>query len=264
MCLIVLDWRPRDAVPLRLAANRDERHDRPSAPLAPWEDAPGIVGGRDLEAGGTWLAARVGGRLAALTNVRDPGFSPPPNAPSRGHLVREALESPSLPAWLSRLADHEAGAYAGFNLLVSDGETLWHVHHGRHETRLQRVAPGVHGVSNASLDTPWPKLCRVRHGVSALHDAPWETFQHRAWALMADTRQAPDAELPDTGVGLERERWLSAPFILGRDYGTRATTLVEWRATGELTLVERRFGPLGREEDTHTEHLPTERLHRAR
>lgn len=245
MCLIVFDWSPQDAVLLRLAANRDERHARPSAPLDRWQDAPAIAGGRDLQAGGTWMAMHAGGRFAAVTNVRDPAFNAPASGPSRGHLVRQALESPSLQPWLERLVARDASAYAGFNLLAGDGETLWHVYHGRHGTRWQRVAPGLHGVSNASLDTPWPKLLYSRQRLGEVRSASRETFQHEAWALLADDRPADDAELPDTGVGLELERALSAPFIVGSDYGTRASTLLEWRADGEVSLAERRFGPNG-------------------
>ncbi|MBZ9557517.1 MULTISPECIES: NRDE family protein [unclassified Modicisalibacter] len=245
MCLIVFDWSPQAPVLLRLAANRDERHARPSAPLDHWQDAPGIVGGRDLQAGGTWMAMHTTGRFAAVTNVRDPAFDAPAAGPSRGQLVRQALESPSLPDWLERLVARDAAAYAGFNLLAGDGETLWHVHHGRHGTHWQGVAPGLHGVSNATLDTPWPKLVHSRHRLGEVRGAARQTFQHAAWALLADDRPAADAQLPDTGIGLERERLLSAPFIVGSDYGTRASTLLEWRADGEVTLAERRFGPEG-------------------
>ncbi|HET8789730.1 MAG TPA: NRDE family protein [Modicisalibacter sp.] len=245
MCLIVFDWRPGSAMPLRLAANRDEFHDRPAAALAAWDDAPDIIGGRDLRAGGTWLAVHAQGRLAAVTNVRDPQFKAPIDGPSRGELVRNALECKSLPAWLNALVEGGAGKYAGFNLLVSDGRKLWHLHHGRDATRLQAVAAGLHGLSNASLDTPWPKLERSRARLGEALADTGQDFAKAAWELLADDHRPDDAVLPDTGVGLPLERLLSSPFIVGDDYGTRASTWVAWHASGEIAIGERSFGPEG-------------------
>lgn len=243
MCLIALDHRPGSACPLRLIANRDEFHARPTAPLGAWEDSPDIVGGRDLEAGGGWLAVHRRGRLAAVTNVRDPRLSMPPDAPSRGELVREALACDDPAAWLDRLAGGAARAYAGFNLLVGDGETLWHLHRGLDVVRLRRVPPGLHGLSNADLNTPWPKLIAARQGLAA--GLRRGRFPEKALSVLGDERPADDAALPETGVGLERERQLSSCFIVGRDYGTRATTWVAWRADGIIEIGERRFGPEG-------------------
>ncbi|GAA0626125.1 NRDE family protein [Halomonas beimenensis] len=243
MCLIAFSHSPDGHVRLRLVANRDEFHARPAAPLAAWEDAPAIVGGRDLEAGGTWLAVHRDGRFAAVTNVRDPGLRVPTDAPSRGALVRTALECPDLPAWLAELADGDARRYAGFNLLAGDGRRLWHLHRGRDRVTLRRVPSGLHGLSNGDLDTPWPKLIAARQGLAgSLHHGRWPDD---ALAALSDTTEAEDHHLPDTGVGLELERRLSAAFILGRDYGTRATTWLDWRADGRLTIGERRFGPDG-------------------
>ncbi|SHE35302.1 Uncharacterized conserved protein, contains NRDE domain [Modicisalibacter ilicicola DSM 19980] len=251
MCLIVFDWRPGGAVPLRLAANRDEFHERPSAALHVWRDAPDILGGRDLRAGGTWLAGHRRGRLAAVTNVRAPEFEAPAQGHSRGELARHALECDSLEKWLHGLERKAAYCYAGFNLLASDGRILWHLHHGPSGTRLQEVAPGLHGLSNATLDTPWPKLLRSRQRLATATRAETgrdgsETFAARAWALLADDARATDAQLPDTGVGLELERFLSAPFIVGDEYGTRASTWVRWEAESGIAIGERAFGPLGR------------------
>ena len=243
MCLIAFDHRPGSDWPLRLVANRDEFHARPAAPLAAWEDAPRIVGGRDLEAGGTWLAVHRHGRFAAVTNVRDPRLKVPADAPSRGALVRDALESPDLPAWLEGLAGGEARHYAGFNLLAGDGERLWHLHRGLDGVTLRRVSPGLHGLSNASLDTPWPKLIAVRQGLTA-------SLRHGHWpddalAAMSDPRPSDSDRLPETGVGLEMERMLSPPFIVGERYGTRAMTWLSWHASGRIEIGERRFGPGG-------------------
>lgn len=228
---------------MRLVANRDEFHARPTAPLAVWLDAPEILGGRDLEAGGTWLAVHRRGRFAAVTNVREPRLKRPEGAPSRGALVREALTCPDLPAWLDRLAGGEATRFAGFNLLAGDGRRLWHLHRGLDGVSLREVPPGVHGLSNASLDAPWPKLIAARQGLTA-------SLRHGRWpddalAAMADPHPADDEALPDTGVGLEMERRLSAPFIVGEEYGTRAMSWLGWHASGRIEIGERRFGPGG-------------------
>ncbi|MCG6658640.1 hypothetical protein HOP52_12840 [Halomonas campisalis] len=257
MCLIAFDYRPDSPMPLRLVANRDEFHQRPSAPLGAWRDAPAIVGGRDLEAGGTWLAVHCRGRFAAVTNVRDPELKVSATAPSRGQLVREALECTDLPAWLESLAGGEGWRFAGFNLLAGDGRRLWHLHRGRDLLRLAAVSPGVHGLSNASLDTPWPKLIGVRQGLlEALRRGRWP---EEALAALGDTRPADDFHLPDTGVGLELERRLSAPFILGEQYGTRAMTWLEWQADNAcIRLGERSFGPDGRPLGEHEERVALE------
>jgi len=243
MCLIAFDHRPGDAWPLRLVANRDEFHARPAAPLATWDDAPEIIGGRDLEAGGTWLAVHRRGRFAAVTNVRDPELRVPDGAPSRGGLVYDALTHPDLAAWLTRLERGEALRYAGFNLLAGDGERLWHLHRGREGVALHEVPPGTHGLSNASLDTPWPKLIQARQGLgAALRHGRWP---EDALAPLADPHPADDHALPDTGVGLALERTLSSPFIVGEQYGTRAMTWLGWHESGRMEIGERRFGPGG-------------------
>lgn len=242
MCLIVIDWQPGTAIPLRLAANRDEFHARPTQPLDRWRDAD-LIGGRDLLGGGTWLAAGHS-RLAALTNVRDARASTPPGAPSRGELVRLALEVDDLPRWLETLARGDAERYAGFNLLAMNGDQLWVLHHGRQGSDLQLVSAGIHGLSNARLDTPWPKVVQACEAMrNAAHLPDW---RQEMWATMRDPRTMPIDRLPDTGVGTERERLLSPLFIEGEIYGTRATTLVTITADS-TTLEEQRFAPGGKD-----------------
>lgn len=249
MCLIVFNWCPDSATPLRLAANRDEFYARPSAALNSWPDAPGILGGRDLQAGGSWLAAHERGRLVAVTNVHDPEFSAPADGPSRGELVRHALECQSLPDWLEQLAQGDAMNYAGFNLLASDGKQLWHLHHSQAGTQLQAVSPGMHGLANANLNTSWPKLerCRARLAEVLSSTVPLD-FASEAWALLADNRPPARSALPATGTSLSLEDQIrfSSPFIIAPEYGTRASTWVEWQAHGALLIGERSFGPEGR------------------
>lgn len=243
MCLITFAWNPGSAQPLRLAANRDEFHARPTAPLMAWHEPTGLIGGRDLAAGGTWLAANQKGQVAALTNVRDPRLATPVNAPSRGELVASALQSDDIEAWLMTLAKTEAERYAGFNLLVATQDHLWHLHRGYSGVALTEVAKGVHGLSNATLNTPWPKLTAVKHALA--HSSPdnWRSATQNA---LHNPSQAADAHLPDTGVGLALERQLSAAFIIGEQYGTRATSWLTLNQQGDVEITEQRFGPLGR------------------
>ncbi|WP_367399099.1 NRDE family protein, partial [Halomonas sp. 707D7] len=252
MCLITFAWQPGSATPLKLAGNRDEFHARPTAPLDYWQDVPGLLGGRDLLAGGTWLAANAQGRVAALTNVREPAVALPASAPSRGELVARALQADDLEDWLRALAREEAQRFAGFNLLVAQGDTLWHLHRSASGVILDRVAPGVHGLSNATLDTPWPKLTAARRALE-FSDDDWREATRRA---LHDARTAPDDALPDTGVSLELERRLSAAFIEGEEYGTRATTWLSLDHRGGVSITEQRFGPLGRLIGGTTMHQP--------
>lgn len=243
MCLITFAWHPGSAQPLRLAANRDEFHARPTAPLAVWDTPNGLMGGRDLEAGGTWLAANQQGRVAALTNVRDPRLATPAQAPSRGELVASALQCRDIDAWLVQLANTKAQHYAGFNLLVATTERLWHLHRGYDGTTLTEVAEGVHGLSNATLNTPWPKLTAVTQTLAQSRPDNWRYATQEA---LHNPQIAPDTQLPNTGVGVTLERQLSAAFIIGEQYGTRATTWVTLSQQGEVAMTEQRFGPLGR------------------
>ncbi|ANQ84758.1 hypothetical protein dqs_1714 [Azoarcus olearius] len=233
MCLILFGWQARADFPLVVAANRDEFHDRPAAAAHWWADRPGLLAGRDLEAGGTWMGVSRRGRFAALTNYRDPARRRP-GAPSRGMLVRDALESdrPALDVL------HEIGArsadYVPFNLLVGDGNTL-----GILESTtgaVQELPPGIYGLSNHLLDSDWPKVKRARAAFgAALATLPDEGA---FLALLRDTTVADDADLPATGVGLEWERWLSPAFVQAPGYGTRCSTLLTVDASGEHCLTE--------------------------
>ncbi|WP_194789635.1 NRDE family protein [Pseudomonas sp. UFMG81] len=238
MCLIVFAWRPGHALPLIVAANRDEFYARPTQALTAWEDAPGVHAGRDLEAGGTWLGVGPGGRFAALTNIRDPGQPLGPR--SRGELVAAYLRGElAVEAYLDEVASRSA-QYSGFNLLVGDGERLGYLHARAPAPRL--LEPGVYGLSNAGLDTPWPKLVKARCGLQALLAS---ADPQRLLALLADAVPAADGELPETGVGMATERLLSSVFIASQNYGTRASTVLIVDDQGRRRMVERSFGPFG-------------------
>ncbi len=239
MCLIVLAWRPGHAQPLLLAANRDEFYERPSQPLAEWPDRPGVFAGRDLQAGGTWLGIGPGGRFAALTNIRDPNQAQ--GLHSRGELPAAFLGgSLNAEAFLQQLSEQRRH-YSGFNLLLGDHHQPWHFN--SRTGRATALAEGVHGLSNADLDTPWPKLQRAK---TALHQC-LDTAQPQALlALLSDPTQAADEHLPHTGIGLTGERLLSSVFIASATYGTRASSALIVNADGSRLLAERSFGPHGR------------------
>jgi len=243
MCLVViaLDAHPRYS--LVIAANRDEFHARASLP-AQWGESPpfaGILAGRDLAAGGTWLGVRRDGRWALVTNVRkDQGYDG--QAPSRGGLVPAILNADAdLPAVLATLA-RDWQRYNGFNVLAGDRHSATWASNRASGTK--GLASGVHGLSNALLDTPWPKLLRTRDAMSV-----WATRDggdlSPLFAALADRTIAPDAELPATGVRIEWERLLSAPFIVSEGYGTRCSTVLAITRSGEATFVEHSFDARG-------------------
>ena len=245
MCLILIGWRQIASFPLVVAANRDEFHARATAPAGRWPDSPHVFGGLDLEAGGTWLGASDSGRFAAVTNVREP--NQPAGMRSRGLLTRDFLLGASTAA--DYVASLDMDAFAGFNLLLSDGQELWYCSNRAAAPRA--LEPGIYGVSNHLLDTPWPKLATSKQRFAlALARLPEE---NGFFDLLADDEIVPDAHLPSTGVPLEWERLLSAVFVRSPEYGTRASSLLLQRADGPGVLAERSFSPLGGAMDTRVD-----------
>jgi uncharacterized protein with NRDE domain len=234
MCLLLVAWKLHPRHDLVLAANRDELHERPTGALDHWTDLDGVTGGRDLVAGGTWLAVHRDGRFAAVTNYRG-GESMPNGGPSRGELITRFLSGSAGPGgWLESLA-RSAGDYAGFNLLVGDGESLWYASN-RAPQFARPLPPGVHGLSNDLLGTPWPKL---ELGVAAMraHVDSGRVDPTPLFDTMARQDSTPTSLPWPSGSG---------PFIAHERFGTRASTLL-WREPGAAShFVERRFGPLGR------------------
>ena len=256
MCLVACSIAPREPAQrfsFALASNRDEFFGRPAAPLAWWQsapDAPWLLGGRDLSAGGTWLGLRRDGHLALVTNVREPGRFDG-NAPSRGELVASWLAAPNFDASaLQALAEVPRN---GFNLLLArlhDGQAAWV---GNRPAATRALTPGLWGVSNAALDTPWPKVrclkSRLARAIAAAEACGGaDDIVRDAFLALADATPADDAELPSTGVPLERERQLSSAFIrIGTPaaYGTRCSTVIVAERASDHTRVrvcERRFG----------------------
>jgi uncharacterized protein with NRDE domain len=233
MCLILVVWRRHPTYPCIIAANRDELHARATESAHWWPDSSRILAGRDLIAGGTWLGITRTGRFAALTNYRAPEQKRA-DVPSRGALVRGILESgASVTEELAHL--RRVGAdYNGFNLLFSDGERLGVYESARAEGR--ELGPGIYGLSNHLLDTPWPKVQQAKARLqAALGDM---TDPTAVLALLRDDQPALDEHLPRTGVSLEWERLLSSAFVRGTDYGTRCSTVIRFERHGTAFFEE--------------------------
>jgi uncharacterized protein with NRDE domain len=221
MCLVLVAWRGNSKYPCVVAANRDELHSRPSAPAQWWHTQPAILAGKDLTAGGTWLGITRAGRFAALTNYRDPDHMRA-GTPSRGTLVTAVLKSDAgIVETLAYLRD-VGGDYNGFNLIFSDGERLAIYESVRGAGR--ELEPGIYGLSNHLLDTPWPKVQNAKSRLSAALLGLPDTSA--ALALLRDEAPAPDDRLPSTGISLQWERLVSSAFVRAPDYGTRCSTLV--------------------------------------
>jgi uncharacterized protein with NRDE domain len=242
VCLILFALGHHPSYPLIIAANRDESYGRPAAPLAFWPHASHIAGGRDLRAGGTWLGITRQGRWAALTNYRR-AKSYREDAPSRGHLVSDYLESDVSAEQYVDSLQPTAQEYNGFNLLVADRTGLYYL--SNRASAPQRVEAGVHGLSNHLLDTPWPKVQMGKHALEQLTADTTPNMILELLGTLGKREVPPESELPDTGVGQAQERVLSPPFIVAESYGTRVSTVLLVDARGRVVIEERSFGPFG-------------------
>lgn len=238
MCLIVFAWRQHPDYPLILAANRDEYHARPADAMGWWQDRPDVLGGRDLEAGGTWLAIAKHGRFATVTNYRDKVATEA--ARSRGDIVTRFVVGRDSPHRFAKALDGEL--YAGFSALVADRDAL--VYHSNRDDATARLGPGVFGLSNAALDTPWPKLVRCRNALDAAI-ADGRVSLDTLFDILADREPAAAEEVAAVDLPFEMARAISAPFIVTPDYGTRCSTALVWRADDHVEIAERRFDAAG-------------------
>lgn len=252
MCLIGIAWKAHPDFPLIVAANRDEFHARATAPSAWWRDATHLLAGRDLQSGGTWMGITRQGRFAALTNVRDPGGQLA-EAPTRGALVADFLCGDTAPANYAASLAAQARHYNGFNLLAGTSEQLWYG--GNRGAASQALSPGIHGLSNALLNTPWPKVTALKTALGAALDGmvaegPLQSrlsgLLPALFSALGSAHPAADALLPRTGVPLERERALSAALIIAPVYGTRASTVLCVAHDGTVVWEERSITPEGR------------------
>jgi uncharacterized protein with NRDE domain len=244
MCLIAIAHLAHPDRPLVVAANRDEAYARPTLPAHFWDEHPQVLAGRDLEAGGTWLGIDRAGRFAAITNFREAGAHRK-HAPSRGPLVSDFLcQRTPAAGYLQQLAPH-AQDYNGFNLLLLDDSGLYYFSNrtAAADSAPRRLDPGVYGLSNHLLDTPWPKVVLAKQGFARAVEAG-EPLASMA-EILRDTEIAPDNILPATGIGAERERLLSPIFIASENYGTRCSTLLEISSARRARFVERSFGAGG-------------------
>lgn len=235
MCLIFLAINQHPVYPLIIAANRDEFYNRQTAPADFWNDHPTILGGRDLEAKGTWMAMTTTGRISMITNYRDPK-NIDPKAPSRGQLVSDFLTSEQTAPEYLKEVEQNGKRYNGYNLIVGNLESLYY--YSNYRSGIDLIPNGIHGLSNHLLDTPWPK---VKQGKEQFQDIllQSEINPEALFQFLKNEDKAPDALLPETGIGLERERALSSMFIKTKGYGTRCSTVILINHQKEVSFTER-------------------------
>jgi uncharacterized protein with NRDE domain len=256
MCLLAFAWRAAPGLRLAFVGNRDEFHARPTAALHRWSDAPQVLAGRDLEAGGTWCGVGANGRVAALTNFRSTEPSPP-SAPSRGELVAGFLSGNADAAVHAARLQATAHRYAGFSMLLADAGELWLV--SNRERAARRLEAGIHGLSNATLDAPWPKLLRAR---TALQDAVDRGAMQPAALAELLLDRTPATLDHDPLAPWFRERYgepfvraMSAPFVVDARYGTRATTAIVIRDDGGGEILEWTHDAAGERVDERHHHF---------
>lgn len=242
MCLILLAYKQHPDYPIILAANRDEFFARPTAKADFWDESPFILAGRDLEQSGTWLGIDRRGRLAAVTNYRQAPLLKK-SLVSRGLLVRDfLLANDSAERYVSTIKD-KLDRYDGFNLFVGDQDGISVL--SSHQKKTYQLEVGVHGISNGELDSAWPK---VQKGKAGMQDILWTDKKidtDRLFELLIDKTVPNDELLPDTGIGIERERRLSPIFVSGEGYGTRSSTILIINSKGDVNFIERSFDQEG-------------------
>lgn len=234
MCLIFLSLKDHADYKLIVAANRDEFYNRKTAAAGYWEDQSGILGGRDLEAGGTWLGMSREGKISMITNYRD-FKNIKAKAPSRGKLVSDYLAGSLAPDTYLRLLEPRAQQYNGFNLIMGTADELWYF--SNYREGIEKLKDGTYGLSNHLLETPWPKIEKGKKRMREILKAPFQPKD--LFELLMDEERAADSALPDTGVGLERERMLSSMFIKSPGYGTRSSTVILVDYSNAVFFAER-------------------------
>ena len=249
MCLILLAFKTDPAYKLIIAANRDEYYDRPTAPAGFWKESPHLLAGRDLRAGGTWIGITREGRIGAVTNYRDPA-SVKENAPSRGRLVSNFLKGQEDPVEYLDMLAQEADRYNGFNLIIGEKDEVYG--YSNQGDGMKELSPGIHGLSNHLIDTPWPKVTRGKDGLAGLISKGEEPSPGKLFNILRDRTVVHDDTLPDTGVGLDWERLLSPIFILSPGYGTRSSTILLIDLQDQVTFIEKTF-------DSDPDHVSTQK-----
>lgn len=235
MCLIFFSVQDHPTYKLIVAGNRDEFYNRRTAAAGFWEDNPDVLGGRDLEGGGTWLGMTRSGKISMLTNYRDPRHIDP-LAPSRGHLVADYLLNDVRAEDYMKAVEQRGKEYNGFNLVLGSPDELWY--YSNYKNGVDRIAPGFHGLSNHLLNTPWPKVMRGKEKFRPLLAKP-VLEPDEIFDMLYDVEPAPDDKLPDTGLSTDRERALSSMFIKAENYGSRCTTVILADYAGNILFAER-------------------------
>jgi uncharacterized protein with NRDE domain len=243
MCLILFSYLDHPRYRLILAANRDEFYERPARPLSFWPENPDIIAGRDEKGHGTWLGMNRNGKIAAVTNFRDLNALKK-DGPSRGLLVLDYLENDDTPMGYLEKIREKAQAYSGFNLLMGDRDGL--CYYSNLGGAAMEVLPGVHGLSNAFLDSPWPKVVRGKSALGKCISTPDQFSGEVFFDILKDVNRPADNDLPDTGIGLEWERILSPLFIESPTYGTRSSAVIVIDHAGNVTFAEKSWGPVNR------------------
>ena len=239
MCLALVALDARSRLPVCIAANRDEFHAREADPAHWWPE--GILAGVDRAAGGTWFGVNAAGRWALVTNYRE-GVARDPAAPSRGELVRRAVLEESSPLVCAAAIALDGARYHGFNILLGQG--AGGAYASNRASGALALGPGIHGLSNHLLETPWPKVVRSKARLAAWLASAEDAIEP-LFELLADRTRAEPAALPSTGVAPEWERLLSSPFIVDERYGTRCSTVLTISTDGRARFVERSFDPRG-------------------
>lgn len=250
MCIAYLSLGANPHWPVFIAANRDEFHERAALPARPWPDAPQVIAGRDLTAGGTWLGLSRARRWALLTNFRDPGAQRE-GLESRGRLVSDFLLSGISPEEYTKYIYSKAGQYNGFNLIVGQGLYAWYVGNHAACTGPVPLGPGRYALSNHALDTPWPKVERLRNRLDALVPEDDELKLEPIYEILRDGARPEDDALPRTGIPLETERLLSSIFIVSPNYGTRCSTIIALDAHGNGIFSETSYDSAGTPLERH-------------
>lgn len=244
MCIAYLSIRKHPEWPLFIAANRDEFHQRKALAAARWHSNPAIIAGIDREAGGTWLGINTNGRFALLTNYRDVNTIVP-EAPSRGHLVSEFLQTNTPSVEYASNILSRAAQYNAFNLVVGNPQKSMYISNRSHQIEPAELQPGSHVLSNHLMDTPWPKAERLRKALDSIELDFLPDQLPDIFDILRDNTRAADNDLPNTGLSLERERLLSSPFIVSPDYGTRCSTIIAVHKSGQALFSEMTYNPMG-------------------
>lgn len=250
MCIAYISLGVSPRWPVFIAANRDEFHGRAALHAMPWPEAPHVIAGKDLSAGGTWLGLSRGRRWALLTNFRDPGAQKDGRT-SRGHLVKDFLLGDMPAEDYTKYIYSKAGEYNGFNLIVGQGAHAWYVGNHAACTGPAPLGPGRYVLSNHALDTPWPKAERLRTHLDALVPETEDLALESIYEVLRDGVQSGDEHLPRTGVPLEVERMLSSIFIVSPNYGTRCSTIIALDSRGGGIFSETGYDPAGTPRERH-------------